>query len=102
MHGTVDAIDTIYDGVAMYKELRLLNDEAMPKGQRDAVKQMLTDMEKKPLRENCTDQEFANRINKFNREINPFLDRPYDGVALSEFIIDQIVTTRSRGFVMRI
>ena len=38
MSGTVDAIDAIYDGVEMYKALRLLNDEAMPKGQRDTVK----------------------------------------------------------------
>ncbi|KAL1523432.1 hypothetical protein AB1Y20_018372 [Prymnesium parvum] len=74
----------------MYLELRALRAARMTKPQRDAVRRALADMEKSPLADGCSVQAFSSRINLFTRDINPFLDRPYAGSALSEFVVEQM------------
>ncbi|KAL1519792.1 hypothetical protein AB1Y20_023299 [Prymnesium parvum] len=52
-------------------------------------------MEKSPLADGCSVQAFPSRVNLFTRDIDPFLDRPYAGSALSEFIVEQMPCTSS-------
>ncbi|KAL1520682.1 hypothetical protein AB1Y20_022251 [Prymnesium parvum] len=88
--GKVGASDAVYDGIAMYLELGQLRDLRMTKPQRDAVRRALADLEASPLSDGCSVQAFSSRVNVFTRDINPFLDRPYAGSALSEFIVEQM------------
>lgn len=88
--GTIDKIDAVYDGVAMYKSLRSLLDETMSKPQRDAIKENLKKFEADPLKDGCTVIDFDNKVNTFTRDINPYLDRAYAGAALTEYIIEMM------------
>mmetsp|Transcript_12798 Transcript_12798/g.19222 ORF Transcript_12798/g.19222 Transcript_12798/m.19222 type:complete len:354 (-) Transcript_12798:6-1067(-) len=88
--GTVGGNDALYDGIAMYQELRALRTVRMTKPQRDAVRRALADLEASPLTDGCSVQAFSSRVNVFTRDINPFLDRPYAGSSLSEFIVEQM------------
>ncbi|KAL1511212.1 hypothetical protein AB1Y20_006026 [Prymnesium parvum] len=59
--GTVGASDALYDGIAMYLELRALRAARMTKPQRDAVRRALADMEQSPLADGCSVQAFSSR-----------------------------------------
>ena len=86
--GTAGQPDATYDGFAMYKELRALKTAKLSKPQRDTIKERLRALEKTPLKDGCSEASFNTHIEHFVRDINPYLDRKYEGEALGEWIIE--------------
>ena len=94
MEGTVDRADATYDGIAMYKALMELRTKTLSKTQRDEIKQRLTDFESSHLADGCTVQDFADKVNYFIRDINPYLTRKYQGEELGEYIVELLPPSR--------
>ena len=94
VEGSVDSPDATYDGVAMYKALTALRSQSLSKPQRDEIKRRLTEFEASRLADGCTVQDFADKVNYFIRDINPYLTRKYDGEELGEYIVELLPPSR--------
>ena len=94
VEGAIDRPDATYDGIAMYKELMELRTQSLSKPQRDEIKQRLTDFESSHLADGCTVQDFADKVNYFIRDINPYLTRKYQGEELGEYIVELLPPSR--------
>eukprot|EP00965_Chrysotila_dentata_P175848 5804660-Pleurochrysis_carterae.AAC.1 len=77
----------MYDGVQMFKELKdeLANlDDAYDADEHEKEIERTRD---EILLDNCTGQEFADKINVLIRDHNPYIQVPYAGERLSRLII---------------
>ena len=86
--GTINCVDAIYDGIEMYKSLSALRTAALSKPKRDKVKNDLKVFESAVLSDGCSGQEYMMKVNTFVRDINPYLDRPYEKESLTEYIVE--------------
>eukprot|EP00965_Chrysotila_dentata_P147240 4861448-Pleurochrysis_carterae.AAC.1 len=72
----------MYDGVQMFKELKYelanLHDAYDADEQEREIERIRDD----PLFDNCTGQEFADKVNKLIRDHNPYIQMPYVGERL--------------------
>jgi len=88
--GTVYSDDAVYDGFAMYNEIRALRNKKLSKVSRDEVKALQKKLDSNPLKDGHSVDAFNTRIEIFTRDINPYLDAPLTGEALGEWIVEQM------------
>eukprot|EP00965_Chrysotila_dentata_P021631 716791-Pleurochrysis_carterae.AAC.1 len=76
----------MYDGVQMFKELKDELANLPDAYDADKHEKEIERMRDEILLDNCTGQEFADKINVLIRDHNPYIQVPYAGERLSRLI----------------
>eukprot|EP00965_Chrysotila_dentata_P261154 6214156-Pleurochrysis_carterae.AAC.1 len=84
----VAAYPGTYDGVKMVSSLQTELDTVIDTDDSDKHEEIIEQMRDNHLADNCSGQEFADKVNSLIREDhNPYLEKPYDGERFGRLII---------------
>ena len=81
-------IDDSFNGIAMF--LAIVNDSKKVVDDVDQLtyQKAMEKLRDNKLGDNCTAQQFSDRVNLFTAKVNPFMEVPLAGERLSRFILD--------------